>query len=91
MYQRPYNIDKIKEKYADIAPDLLSDPIHLWRATSGIELIHKEPTPEEQKRIWENWKEMTPEQKKISDEKSLEFFGMTNEEHQSQIMSQNSL
>ncbi|MFA5935119.1 MAG: DUF192 domain-containing protein [Candidatus Paceibacterota bacterium] len=80
MYQRPYTKEEILEKYPkEISDRLLVDEVHTWRAETGIELIHKEPTKEEQKRIWNNWQEMTEEQKKISDKKSLEFFGLTNE------------
>jgi hypothetical protein len=85
MYQRPYNKEEIKKFYPELVDKLLSDPVHLWRAETGIELIHQEPTIEQQKRIWQNWNEMTDEMKKISDEKSLEFFGLTNVEHYNKI------
>ena len=87
MYQRPYNVEEIKQNFSkEMVDKLLSDPVHLWRATMGIELIHKEPSIEEQKRIWNNWLEMTDEQKKISDAKSQEFFGINNTEHHQEIM-----
>ena len=63
MYQRPYTAEEIKELYPDKADVLLKDPVHLWRAETGIELIHKEPTLDEQKRIWANWNEMSDEMK----------------------------
>jgi len=88
MYERPYNIKEIKEHYSDKAETLLKDPIHLWRAETGIELIHKEPTLEEQERIWKNWNEMTDDMKKISDEKSIELFGKDNIMHNEEIMQQ---
>ncbi len=87
MYQRPYNKEKIKKLYPDLAKKLLNDPVHLWRAETGIELIHPEPTLEEQERIWNNWNQMSDEMKKKSDEKSLEFFGMTNNEHYEKLTS----
>ena len=62
----------------ELANNLLKDQVHKWRAESGIELIHKEPTREELERIWRNWQEMTDEQKSISDQKSLELFGVRN-------------
>jgi hypothetical protein len=65
---------------------LLKDPVHLWRAETGIELIHKEPTIEEQKRIWRNWNEMSDEMKKKSDAKSTELFGKDNASHNEEIM-----
>ena len=87
MYQRPYTKEEILEKYPkEISDRLLGNEVHIWRAESGIELIHKEPTKEEQKRIWNNWQEMTEEQKRISDEKSLEFFGVTNEKNDLRIL-----
>lgn len=87
MYFPPYTIKEIKEKYPEnVAEKILGDPVHLWRAETGIELIHKEPDIEEQKRIWKNWQEMSEEQKKISDVKSIEFFGLKNEENNKIIM-----
>lgn len=86
MYERPYTIKEIKKYHPDKAKMLLSDPIHLWRAEKGIELIHEEPTAEEQKRIWKNWNEMTDEMKKKSDVKSMELFGKDNTSHHKEIM-----
>ncbi len=86
MYQRPYNVEEIKKSYPDRVEMLLNDPVHLWRAETGIELIHKEPTPQEQERIWKNWNEMTDEMKKRSDEKSIELFGKDNATHNKEIM-----
>ena len=86
MYKRPYNIEEIKEHYPEKAGMLLKDPIHLWRAETGIELIHKEPTMDEQKRIWKNWNEMSDEAKKKSDKKSIELFGKNNATHNEEIM-----
>jgi hypothetical protein len=60
---------------------LQSCPIHYWRAKTGIELIHEEPDYNEFIRIWRNWKLMTPEQKKASDKKSIELFGIDNQKH----------
>ncbi len=86
MYQRPYTIEEISKNYPDKAEALLKDPVHLWRAETGIELIHKEPTFEEQERIWKNWNEMIDEMKKESDQKSFEFFGKDNATHNIEIM-----
>lgn len=87
MYQQPYNIEEIKKNYPNKAEMLLKDPVHLWRAETGIELIHKEPTTDEQIRIWNNWNKMPNEMKKKSDEKSLELFGKNNAAHNAEIMS----
>jgi hypothetical protein len=86
MYNPPYNIEEIKKNYPSKADRLLQDPAHLWRAETGIELIHKEPDLAEQKRIWKNWQEMTDEMKQQSDAKSVELFGKTNATHNEEIM-----
>lgn len=86
MYERPYTIEEIKKYYSDKAATLLSNPAHLWRAETGIELIHKEPTLKEQERIWKNWNEMRNEMKKKSDAKSMELFGKDNTSHHKEIM-----
>lgn len=81
-YDPPYTLAQIKANYPDdVYLKLANDPVHRWRAETGIELIHKEPTDTELERIWKNWQLMSSEQKDISDEKSLELFGVTNNEH----------
>jgi hypothetical protein len=85
-YEPPYSVEKIKNRYPEKAERLLVDPVHLWRANSGIELVHKEPTLQEQERIWSNWKLMNDTQKETSNKKSIEFFGLNNEEHQKKII-----
>jgi hypothetical protein len=86
MYQRPYTPEEIRSHYPDKADRLLADPVHAWRAETGIELIHEEPTTEEQIRIWENWNEMTDDMRKESDQKSIELFGKDNASHHEEIM-----
>lgn len=73
-YDPPLEYDKLPEH-------LKNDPVHVWRAKTGIELIHKEPTLEELNRIWNNWQLMSDDQKEISDRKSMKLFGKTNKEH----------
>lgn len=80
-YDPPYNPKQIRKNYPKFANKLLSDPVHKWRAETGIELIHKEPSKKELDRIWRNWQLMTKEQKRRSDEKSKSLFGLTNEEN----------
>lgn len=83
-----YRIQYIKANYPEnIYVKLANDPIHRWRAETGIELIHKEPTEEELDRIWKNWQLMPQEMKDISDKKSIEMFGCTNAEHYAQLKS----
>jgi hypothetical protein len=81
-YDPPMSIEDVKNKY----PKLLKDPIHYWRSSTGIELIHKEPSVEELERIWNNWNLMTPQQKEISDKKSIELFGKTNAENYKNLL-----
>lgn len=88
MYQRPYTTEEIKKHYPERADMLLKDPVHLWRVETGIELIHKEPTKDEQVRIWNNWLEMPREFQEKSDKKSLELFGISNRIHHEKIMSE---
>ena len=89
MY-KPYTLagftKYVQKHYPDKAEQLLKDPVHLWRATTGLELIHKEPTKKEQIRIWKNWNKMSDEMKKRSDQKSMELFGKDNTSHNQEIM-----
>jgi hypothetical protein len=85
-YERPYTYEELVKHYGKyIANKLSNDPCHKWRMETGIELIHKEPDLDEQKRIWENWQLMSGEDKQKSDEKCIELFGMTNEKLNSYI------
>lgn len=78
-YEPPYTLDTIKQKYGDkVYRKLRDDPVHRFRAETGIEVIHKEPTRDEFERIVKNWDLMTPEQKKQSDEFSMKQFGNNN-------------
>lgn len=78
-YEPPYTLDMIKQKYGDeVYRKLRNDPVHRFRAETGIEVIHKEPTRDEFERIVKNWDLMTPEQKKQSDEFSMKQFGNNN-------------
>jgi len=81
MYQKPNTIREIRENYPEIAEKLIKDPVHRWRAETGIELVHEEPTKQELERIWRNWQEMNNELKQTSDQKSQELFGLDNKEH----------
>ena len=80
-YEPPYTLDTIKQKYGDeVYRKLRDDPVHRFRAETGIEVIHKEPTRDEFERIVKNWDLMTPEQKKQSDEFSMKQFGRDNKD-----------
>lgn len=79
VYDPPLSFDKLPDH-------LKNDPVHAWRAQTGIELIHKEPSLEELNRIWNNWNKMTDEQKGISDQKSMELFGKNNHDHYMELI-----
>jgi hypothetical protein len=86
-YERPYNYDEVKNNYSEtLAKKLMLDPAHKWRMETGIELIHKEPSLEEQKRIWINWQLMSKKLKDKSDKMSVKLFNLTNSEHHKKIM-----
>lgn len=81
-YDPPMSLKEIRQNYGEnLYNKLKADPIHRWRAETGIELIHKEPSKQELIRIMYNWNQMPVKYKLISDKKSLELFGMTNKEH----------
>lgn len=86
VYEPPWTLEQIKEKEPQWYEQLSKCPVHGWRAKTGIELIHKEPTFDEFKRIWRNWNLMTDEMKAVSDEKSKELFGMSNSEHYEKLL-----
>lgn len=86
QYEPPYTLEQIKAKYPEhIYNKLANDPVHKWRAETGIELIHKEPTEEELDRIWKNWQLMPQDMKDISDKKSIELFGCINADNYSKL------
>lgn len=88
QYEPPYTLDQIKSNYSkDMYDELSKCPIHRWRAETGIELIHKEPSLKELERIWKNWQLMPQELKDKSDEKSKELFNCTNAEHYNKLKS----
>lgn len=78
-YDPPYNRQQILDIYGKETLDrLMEDPAHRFRADTGIELMHIEPSKKEFIRIWKNWNLMTAEQKKISDKECKKLYGKTN-------------
>jgi len=71
---RTYSLKYLKGHH----PNLLKDPVHYWRAKTGIELIHKEPDLKEFEFIVKNWDKMPRRWKDLSDKKSIELFGKDN-------------
>lgn len=81
-YDAPYSRKQIRKWYGkEIEKRLMKDKAHRFRAKTGIELIHKEPSKKELERIWKNWNLMNDKQKKKSDKFSLKLYGKTNAEH----------
>lgn len=81
QYEPPYTEQQMRENgYSqDIILKLKRDPIHGWRMKTGIEVIHRQPTKTQLQRIWKNWQLMNPQQKRISDQKCKQVFGVTNQ------------
>ena len=87
MYDPPLTKDQIVERYGDDrARFLYNDPAHKFRMDTGIELVHQEPTREEQERIYNNWLLMDRIRQRKSDKKSKKLFGRTNIDHHEYIM-----
>ena len=72
-YRSLGGIDEMFEQEDDI--------INQWIQETGIELVHQTPTKQEMEDIWTRWQKMPNKNKKLSDQKSIELFGMTNEQH----------
>ena len=86
-YDPPYTAEQIAQIYGPaLLVQLQECPAHSWRMETGIELIHPEPSKEEQNRIWKNWTLMDEVNKTISDLKSFELFGCSNHEHHNRLM-----
>lgn len=87
-YDPPYSKQDILKKYGrDIYNRLMKDPAHKFRAETGIELIHREPSKQELERIWKNWNLMSKEQKEKSDKESIRLFGKDNVTHYRELIS----
>lgn len=83
MYERPYTAAQMRAAgYPDaLVRRLMADPVHAWRAKTGIELIHREPDLKEAIRVWVNWNRMTAAAKRRPDRKSIDLFGIDNKTH----------
>ena len=88
-YDPPMSYTSMVSRYGRTkADELMKDPVHQWRASNGIELIHKEPSIEELNRIWANWQLMPDNMKRKSDEKSIELYGVDNETNYNNLVKQ---
>jgi hypothetical protein len=79
VYERPPTREECVKKYGKAkTKELYADPALRFRMNTGIELVYKESSRNEQLRIWNNWNLMTNGQKIISDKKSRELFKTDN-------------
>lgn len=86
-YDKPYSYEEIVKNYGkETADRLMKDPAHKFRAETGIELIHKEPSLDELNRIYSNYKLMDKKLQKISDKKSMELYGLNNIDHYNKLL-----
>jgi len=73
-------------QYVKDHPDWKNDLAQKWRMETGIELIYNEPNISLLNDIWNNWQQMPSNLKRISDEKSIELFGLTNKQHYAKLI-----
>lgn len=69
------------KQYIREHPNWKTDLALKWRKQTGIELIYPESDKSVLNDIWDNWKQMPENLKKVSDKKSLELFNLTNQQH----------
>lgn len=74
------------KEYIRNNPQWKTDIAQKWRQQTGIELVYNEPNKSLLNDIWDNWNQMPDNLKKISDKKSLELFGVTNEQHYNKLI-----
>lgn len=52
-----------------------------WMKETGFALMYPTGSSESLEALWQRWQSMSQEDKQKSDAKSIELFGMANEEH----------
>lgn len=52
-----------------------------WANENGISIVYPTDTEKELEELWEQWNALSPQEKRLSDEKSVELFGMDNASH----------
>ena len=55
--------------------------VHKWSQRTGIEIIYDEISIKKLEDIWKNWNKMPDQMKEISDQKSIELYGINNKSH----------
>ena len=69
-------------------PNWKNDLAIKWRRETGIELIYPEPDRSLLNDMWDNWNQMPLNLKKVSDQKSMELFSLTNQQHYQRLINQ---
>lgn len=62
--------------------------VHKWSQRTGIEIIYDEISTKKLEDIWKNWNKMPDQMKEISDQKSIELYGINNKSHFEKLMSE---
>ena len=75
------------KQYTKEHPNWKTDLAMKWRQQTGIELIYPEPDRSLLNDLWDNWNQMPNNLKRVSDQKSLELFGLTNQKHYQKLIS----
>ena len=52
-----------------------------WQDENGLWIVRPTEDKSQLEEIWRNWQDMPPQDKRLSDEKSIELFGMDNTSH----------
>ena len=79
-FEKPKSYNELINQFGKFMVDkIYNKKWHLWRMQSGIELIHYTFDLNKQKQLWENWQLMSEENKRISDTKCIQLFGINNE------------
>lgn len=74
-------------QYTREHPNWKTDLAIAWRKQTGIELIYPEPNRSLLNDMWDNWNQMPQNLQKVSDNKSIELFGITNQKHYQKLIS----
>lgn len=74
-------------QYIKDNPKWRSYPAHEWSKRTGIEIIYDEVSTSKLKDLWKNWNNMPQQMKDLSDEKSIELYGLNNKAHFEKLIS----
>lgn len=74
-------IPKSQTRYSPTMFDEKSQLALEWTKENGIAMVYPTDTKNELEELWRNWNNLNPQDKRLSDEKSVELFGMDNSNH----------